>query len=124
MARLRAASAFSSSSYIRKRLPQPKARMETLAPVRPRVRWGRPDEALPAATLLRMGSVTAAEPKPSRSRKPRRERSRLISASSQIPVALGFSPAVSVHRLHRFPRFREQELNPQKRFPCFLLLAF
>src|SRR6266480_491174 len=40
MARWRAAMAFSSSPYIRKRLPQPKARMETLALVRPSVRVG------------------------------------------------------------------------------------
>src|SRR2546430_9541334 len=40
MARLRIAKALSSSLYMRKRLPQPKARIETFAPVRPRVREG------------------------------------------------------------------------------------
>src|SRR5262249_55258447 len=103
------ASAFSSSSYIRKRLPQPKARMETLAPVRPRVRWGRPCEALSAATLFRMGSVAAAELRPNRSRKPRRGRLFVMGDSYQIGAAPGFSPAVSIHRLYRFHRFTEQE---------------
>src|SRR2546426_12641735 len=38
IARFSAASALSSSWYMRKRLPHPNARIETLAPVRPRVR--------------------------------------------------------------------------------------
>src|SRR6266436_2589043 len=58
-----------SSLYMRKRLPQPMARMETDAPVRPSVRWGmvpgaawaaRPDEtraaALAASALLSRNS--------------------------------------------------------------------
>ena len=40
MAWLSAARALSSCSYMRKRLPHPKARIETLEPVRPRVRVG------------------------------------------------------------------------------------
>src|SRR5712691_10483285 len=40
IARLRIASAASSASYMRKRLPQPKVRIETWTPVRPSVRWG------------------------------------------------------------------------------------
>src|SRR6516162_2839157 len=114
MARFSAASAFSSSSYIRKRLPHPKARMETLAPVRPSVRWGRPREALSAATLFRMGSVAAAELRPSRSRKPRRERFLLMDDSSQIAVGLASSPAASIHRLHGFRRFKQQEFKERE----------
>ena len=39
--RLRIAVALPSSLYLRKRLPQPNARIETFTPVRPRVREGR-----------------------------------------------------------------------------------
>src|SRR2546421_12429936 len=55
IARLSAARAFSSSSYMRKRLPQPKARIETFALVRPRVRVGSDDAAGGCATA-RAGS--------------------------------------------------------------------
>src|SRR4051812_22903742 len=61
------ASAFSSTpeawsaGYMRKRLPQPMARMETDAPVRPRVRWGMGVAAAAApAEAERAGSAAAA----------------------------------------------------------------
>src|SRR3954451_20922520 len=55
-ARVRASSAASSSLYIRKRLPVPKARMETRAPVLPRTRVG--SAVLPGSAA----SVPAAMP--------------------------------------------------------------
>src|SRR5258706_12194789 len=46
----------SSAEYIRNRLPQPMARMETEAPVRPSVRWG----IVPAAASAGRGDVLRA----------------------------------------------------------------
>src|SRR4029077_9885697 len=92
MAWFSADSAFSSSSYIRKRLPHPNARMETFAPVRPRVRVG--SGVVPAgwasAKSLRSERLTpAAVPNPTRSRNFLRERSFCMLDSSMIflPIA-------------------------------------
>src|ERR1700688_2200312 len=80
MARLRMAVALSSSLYMRKRLPQPKARIETFAPVRPRVREGIASAlGRAAATSFRSKRlVPAAVPNPRFSRNCRREISLLM----------------------------------------------
>src|SRR2546423_9719700 len=75
-ARLSAALAFSSSSYMRKRLPQPNARMETFALVRPSVRVGSGDTGGAAAERSgRRDRVRPAVVTPIRSRNFLRERS-------------------------------------------------
>src|SRR5207302_1743334 len=68
------------SLYIRKRLPQPNARIETFAPVRPKVRVGRAlfsDCALPISFSSKR-LVPAAAPSPTFSRNSRREISLLM----------------------------------------------
>src|SRR2546429_232881 len=84
MARWRAAMAFSSSPYIRKRLPQPKARMETLALVRPSVRVGS-DKAPGGCASARSGKrdkPTLAVVTPRLSRNFLRDRSRVMATSN------------------------------------------
>src|SRR5512143_2382310 len=64
-----------SSGYMRKRLPQPMARMDTLAPVRPRVRCGSfgPTAASGGAPWGRTGiAATAPTARPLFSRNSRR----------------------------------------------------
>src|SRR5579884_3493245 len=57
-----AASASSSSLYMRKRLPLPKARMETRAPVLPRMRVGIPFELVVFGAAV-AAAATAAAPR-------------------------------------------------------------
>src|SRR5271157_3522520 len=79
MAWFSTASALSSSLYIKKRLPQPKARMETLAPVRPSMRCGNPP-SVAKAKFLSQGRLTLAAPPPARlPRNLRREKSLLMA---------------------------------------------
>ncbi len=76
--------AFSSSPYIRKRLPQPKARMETLALVRPSVRVGS-DKAPGGCASARSGKrdkPTLAVVTPRLSRNFLRDRSRVMATSN------------------------------------------
>src|ERR1700730_10131321 len=92
IARLSAASALSSSWYMRKRLPHPNARIETLAPVRPRVRDGSGSTLLgvAAATSFRSDKLApAAVPKPIRSRNFLRESSLLMVFSSMNSNRIG-----------------------------------
>src|SRR5579864_82766 len=56
------ATALCSSLYMRKRLPQPKARIETFAPVRPSVRDGRAADFAPASSFNSSRLVPAAVP--------------------------------------------------------------
>src|ERR1700675_1689325 len=80
MARLRMAVALSSSLYMRKRLPQPKARIETFAPVRPKVRKGIgsvPGRGL-AMSFSNKRLVLAAAPNPTFSKNCLREISLLM----------------------------------------------
>src|SRR6266699_1375678 len=74
--------AFSSSSYMRKRLPQPKARIETFAFVRPSVRFG--SEAIvgwASTTSGKSERPTPAVVRPTRSRNFLRDKSFLMSTS-------------------------------------------
>src|SRR6185437_5363899 len=75
IARFRIALALSSSLYMRNRLPQPKARIETFAPVRPKVRLGIASAVgVATAPSVRSNSVVpAAAPTPILSRNWRRE---------------------------------------------------
>src|SRR6185436_975368 len=88
MARFSAARALSSSWYIRKRLPHPNARIETVAPVRPSVREGSgpaPAGRAAATSLSSDKLAPAAVPKPTRSRNFLRERSLLMVVSLMNP---------------------------------------
>src|SRR4030095_12669392 len=92
IARFSASSALSSSWYMRKRLPHPNARIETLAPVRPRVRDGSGSTILGVAAAASFRSdklAPAAVPKPIRSRKFLRESSLLMDLSSTNPNRIG-----------------------------------
>src|SRR5947208_16169976 len=74
--------AFSSSSYMRKRLPQPKARIETFAFVRPSVRFG--SEAIvgwASTTSGKSERPTPAVVRPTRSRNFLRDKSFLMGTS-------------------------------------------
>src|SRR6266550_5314492 len=80
-----AAMAFSSSSYMRKRLPQPKARIETFAFVRPSVRFG--SEAIVGWASTPSGKSerpTPAVVRPTRSRNFLRDKSFLMSTSPAL----------------------------------------
>src|SRR5260221_3849297 len=52
----------SSAEYIRKRLPQPMAKIDTDAPVRPRVRWGMVVAAAAVGAVRTPGNAAAAAP--------------------------------------------------------------
>src|SRR4051794_41861025 len=71
IARFRIALALSSSLYMRNRLPQPKARIETFASVRPKVRLGIASAVGGAAAPSERGKSggAAAAPPPILSRK-------------------------------------------------------
>src|SRR5438034_5951996 len=74
--------AFSSSSYMRKRLPQPKARIETFALVRPSVRLG--SEAIvgwASTTSGKSEMPTPAVVRPTRSRNFLRDKSFIMGTS-------------------------------------------
>src|SRR6185503_15361303 len=111
MARFRAASALSSSRYIRKRLPHPNARIETVAPVRPRVREGSglATAGRAAATSLSSDKLApAAVPKPIRSRNFLRERSLLMVVSLVNPND-EFNPNLAFRNLAQPGGGRRQE---------------
>src|SRR5207302_3991076 len=74
--------AFSSSSYMRKRLPQPKARMETLALVRPSVRVGNDNARGGSAMSGKRDKPTLAVVTPRLSRNFLRDRSRVMATSN------------------------------------------
>src|SRR5947208_2832883 len=90
MARLRIAVAASSSLYIRKRLPHPNARIETFAPVRPKVRDGSAPfaESAPAISFSSKRLVPAAAPRPTFSRNSRREISLLMAPPEDVGAIL------------------------------------
>src|SRR5246127_4644928 len=97
--------ALSSSLYMRKRLPQPKARIETFAPVRPRGREGIgsvPGLAL-AMSFSNKRLVPAAAPNPTFSRNCRREISLLM-----VPPELRCR--VRGAKLKIVPRFRQERI--------------
>src|SRR2546429_6228740 len=74
--------AFSSSSYMRKRLPQPKARIETFALVRPSLRLG--SEAIvgwASTTWGKSEMPTPAVVRPTRSRNFLRDKSFIMGTS-------------------------------------------
>src|SRR5439155_4115433 len=74
--------AFSSSSYMRKRLPQPKARIETFAFVRPSVRLGSEAIVGWASTIAgKSERPTPAVVRPTRSRNFLRDKSFLMGTS-------------------------------------------
>src|SRR6476660_469952 len=90
MARLSAAVALYSSSYMRKRLPQPKASMETFAFVRPSMREGRA-ETPGGCTSPRAGRRDKLRPavvRPTLSRNLLRERSSTGHLHREMIVAL------------------------------------
>src|SRR6185295_13833638 len=94
IARLRAARAASSCSYIRKRLPPPKARIGTETPVRPRTRCG----SFAAAAAATPGSAGSAATAPRlRSRKSRRESRFAINPPSSLHARGG---EIFRHDLH------------------------
>src|SRR6266487_6800555 len=65
--------AASSAEYIRKRLPQPMARIDTDAPVRPSVRWGMVVAAAAVEVARTPGNAAAAPAMALFSRNSRRE---------------------------------------------------
>src|SRR5215470_12046841 len=103
MARLRTATALSSSLYIRNRLPQPKARIETFAPVLPNVREGSVALAVSARACSFASSklALAAAPTPRFSRNSLREMSLLIAPPSSSSLYFKMIPRVFVQRRHQ-----------------------
>src|SRR5215469_13296263 len=85
--------AFSSSSYMRKRLPQPKARIETFALVRPSVRLG--SEAIVGWATTTSGKSerpTPAVVRPTRSRNFRRDKSFIMGTPRHERMIVSLNP--------------------------------
>src|SRR3954470_7255236 len=100
MARLRIAAALSSFLYIRKRLPQPKARIETFAPVRPNVR----DGSIALAPSARACSFVNSSPAPAAAPTPQFSRNFLREMFSLIvppPRHLTSNDTAQVNRSHQ-----------------------
>src|SRR2546422_6639363 len=95
IARLSAARPASSGSYIKKRLPQPKARIGTETPVRPSTRWGSFE---PAAATGRAGNAaTAPKARPLLPRKSRRESVSFFGMGPPLHLDAGLSQVVRHH---------------------------
>src|SRR5439155_6377494 len=98
IARLSAARPASSGSYIRKRLPQPKARIGTETPVRPSTRWGSFASAA-AATGSAGNAATAPRARPLLPRKSRRESVSFFAMGPPLDLDAGLSQVLR-HHLH------------------------
>src|SRR5882762_4381352 len=106
IARLRAARPASSGSYIKKRLPQPKARIGTETPVRPSTRCGSFD---PAAAAGSAGSAaTAPRARPLLPRKSRRES---VSFCFAMDPPLDLDAGLSQVIRHHLRIMRERHLG-------------